>query len=536
MRLSWTRVLLSAGISLATVMPTGEAWAVQPESDGAGAPADAGDADASAPADGSDDAGAGAGGEASGSIQLGAGGAKGDASASGDAEGPKKPKKSRKGWGVEDQDKPLLYRYKPERNTWEVGIFGGLFLPDERHDFYHPDTSPQKALWLIGPEIGLRAAYMALPFLGVEAEFSAIPTAVRNGANTFAFVYGFRGHALLQAPGTRIAPFLLGGYGGMGVASSDDPRQGLGKDLDGVGHLGIGLKVYINRYMAARFDARQIIGAKAATQGDWVHHFSVLFGLTFTLGRSKKVIDNDLDKDGILNDVDVCPMAPGIPPDGCPPKDLDGDSIYDHEDRCPCDPGEAPSGCPTGLDTDKDGFPDEVDECPTEPGIAPVGCPVRDADNDGFPDEKDTCPMKPETRNGFEDGDGCPDEIPEKLKKSIGVLEGITFEFNSEKIRRSSRPTLDEAAESLKEFPMVRVRIEGHTDNVGDPAYNLELSKKRAAEVKNYLVEKGVPEAQLETEGFGDTKPRETEDTDAARAKNRRIEFVLITEGAPSSE
>ncbi len=520
MRLSWTRVLLSAGISLATVMPAGNAWADAPATG-------EGTSEGAAPA-----ADNSSGASAGGSVQLGAGGAK----ASGEAEGTSKGKKTREGWGIEDQDKPWLYRYKPERNTWEIGIFGGIFHANAEHDFYNPATAPQKPLWAVIPSFGLRAAYMALPFLGVEAEFDANPGFVRNGDNTFAFLYGFRGHAVLQAPGTRISPFMLGGYGAMGVVSSDSPRLGLGRDLDPIGHFGAGVKIYINRYLAARLDVRQLIGARAAEQQDYVNHYAVNLGLTFTLGRSKKTIDNDLDNDGFLNDVDVCPMAPGIAPDGCPPNDLDDDGIYDQNDRCPCEPGEAPSGCPTGLDTDKDGFPDEVDECPTEPGIAPKGCPVRDADGDGLPDEVDKCPMQPENRNGYQDEDGCEDVIPEELKESIGVLEGITFEFNSENIRRSSRPVLDKAAEALKKFPEVRVRIEGHTDNVGDPAYNLELSKKRAASVKSYLVEKGVPEAQLETDGFGDTKPLDEADTDAARAKNRRIEFNLITEDAPKAE
>lgn len=533
MRLSWTRVLLSAGISLATVTPAGNAWAEQPaEAEGEGAtPAE----------DDSSSAGSDAGASAGGSVQLGAGGAKASGSADGEAnqdqgKKSKKGKKSRTGWGVEDQDKPWLYRYKPERNTWELGIYGGILHAHGEHDFYNPSTAPQKPLWAVIPSFGLRAAYMALPFLGVEAEFEANPGFVRNGDSTFAFLYGFRGHAVLQAPGTRISPFMLGGYGGMGVVSTDEVRLGLGRDLDPIGHFGAGVKVYINRYLAARLDVRQMIGARAAEQQDSVNHYAVNLGLTFTLGRSKKTIDNDLDKDGILNDVDVCPMAPGVAPDGCPPKDLDDDGIYDQNDRCPCEPGEAPSGCPTGLDTDNDGFPDEVDECPTEPGIAPKGCPVRDADNDGLPDEIDKCPMKPENRNGYQDDDGCPDVIPKDIEENIGVLEGITFEFNSEKIRRSSRPVLDKAAEALKKFPEVRVRIEGHTDDVGDPAYNLELSKKRAASVKAYLVEKGVPDGQLETEGYGDTKPLDDAGTDAARAKNRRIEFNLIVKDAPKAE
>jgi OOP family OmpA-OmpF porin len=521
--------MLSAGISLATVATATDAQAL--------APATLGD-ELTTTCEPS------AGGSASASLGGESGGesaAESDASADNDPPPPAaaappaasttQPKKT--GWGVEDQDKKSLFRYAPERNMWELGLYGGAFFPHIKHDFYDPATAPQKSLWAAGPEFGLRAAYRPLSFRGVEAEFSAIPTFVRNAQSTFAFVYGFRGHALLQAPGTRIAPFILGGYGGMGVFS-ETSSAGLGNDLDAIGHLGVGVKVFLNRHMAVRLDARQYIGAKAAQQADHVSHYSLTAGITFTLGRAKRTI-GDLDKDGFKDNVDVCPMAPGIAPDGCPPRDLDGDGLFDHEDRCPCDPGPAPSGCPTGKDRDKDGFVDEIDECPDEPGIAPSGCPVRDADDDGFPDDKDTCPLKPETVNGWEDGDGCPDKVPERIKEFEGALEGITFETDSDKIRSSSEANLAKAAEILAEFKSTRWLIEGHTDDVGDPEYNKELSERRAVAVKQWFVNKGISASRIETQGFGDTKPVQEGKTKAARAKNRRIEFKLLKDAPPTA-
>jgi OmpA-OmpF porin, OOP family len=79
----------------------------------------------------------------------------------------------------------------------------------------------------------------------------------------------------------------------------------------------------------------------------------------------------------------------------------------------------------------------------------------------------------------------------------------------------------------LQNQPDLKLMIQGHTDNVGKPGYNLELSKKRAESVKIYLVEKfKVDGARLTTEGFGDTKPIAKNDTEQGRAQNRRVELA----------
>jgi outer membrane protein OmpA-like peptidoglycan-associated protein len=98
--------------------------------------------------------------------------------------------------------------------------------------------------------------------------------------------------------------------------------------------------------------------------------------------------------------------------DACPPPDTDGDGVGDPEDRCAETPGpEALAGCP---DRDADGIPDIDDQCAGEPedkdGFEDGdGCPDLDKDGDGIADEDDGCPLEPEDKDGFEDGDGCPD-------------------------------------------------------------------------------------------------------------------------------
>ncbi len=109
-------------------------------------------------------------------------------------------------------------------------------------------------------------------------------------------------------------------------------------------------------------------------------------------------------------------MKRGPAPTVARSKDSDGDGVMDNDDKCPDVKGEAPDGCPP-KDSDGDGVADSKDKCPNEKGEPPDGCPsTRDSDGDGIIDSKDKCPNEPETKNGFEDDDGCPDELPAQVK------------------------------------------------------------------------------------------------------------------------
>lgn len=106
------------------------------------------------------------------------------------------------------------------------------------------------------------------------------------------------------------------------------------------------------------------------------------------------------------------------------------------------------------------------------------------------------------------------------------VVYGINFDFNSDVIKSESRSTLDKIAAVLNESKDMKMTIEGHTDNVGGESFNLSLSEKRAKSVKAYLTSQGIDEARLSTRGAGMTKPVSTNDTEAGRAQNRRVELV----------
>jgi outer membrane protein OmpA-like peptidoglycan-associated protein len=107
----------------------------------------------------------------------------------------------------------------------------------------------------------------------------------------------------------------------------------------------------------------------------------------------------------------------------------------------------------------------------------------------------------------------------------------VTFDTDSTVVRPGLISEIDRVANVLTQYPDTLVRVEGHTDSVGSAEYNMGLSNRRADAVKTLLVQRGVADSRLETIGFGETMPVATNDTEAGRQKNRRVEIKI----APSS-
>jgi OOP family OmpA-OmpF porin len=109
------------------------------------------------------------------------------------------------------------------------------------------------------------------------------------------------------------------------------------------------------------------------------------------------------------------------------------------------------------------------------------------------------------------------------------ATQGILFDTGSDRVRPESGATLKEIAEMMKGHPELRIKIEGHTDNVGKPEANLALSERRAAAVKAILEKEfQIDGARMESQGFGDTKPAAKNDTPTGRQNNRRVELVKL--------
>ncbi len=303
--------------------------------------------------------------------------------------------------------------------------------------------------------------------------------------------------------------------------------------------------------------------------------WQLMAGLRVALGERPYDPTLDSDGDGVPDDLDKCPNTPPgvqVGRDGCP-LDSDGDGVPDYLDKCPGTPKGAivgPDGC--ALDSDGDGVPDYLDRCPNPPRgvqVGDEGCPLADTDGDGVPDHLDKCPDSP---RGIPVGpDGCPldsdgDGIPDYLDECpntppgakvlpngcalIGdcrkprpgeqvdangcaldknfILRGVKFEFDSDRLTAQAREILNEVADTLQAYPSLDVELEGHTDSIGTDAYNLGLSERRANSVKIYLGGRGVATRRMTPVGYGESRPIDSNDTDAGRENNRRVELKVV--------
>jgi OmpA-OmpF porin, OOP family len=124
--------------------------------------------------------------------------------------------------------------------------------------------------------------------------------------------------------------------------------------------------------------------------------------------------------------------------------------------------------------------------------------------------------------NGYGSGLNTAD----KKFTDIKIVTHINFDLDKSSIKPESMGTLNAIVEILKNNRGLKFEIQGHTDNTGDAAHNLQLSQQRANAVKEQLVNMGIGEARLESKGLGDTKPMTDNATLESRANNRRVEFV----------
>lgn len=438
----------------------------------------------------------------------------------------------------DDPSSSWWLRHRPLPMAWEVGFFAGAAWINSRHnlqDMSRVTPTGGHRLFDTSPHWGIRGGFYPYRFAGIEAELGIIHTATQ-GDDATATILTPRGHVVFQLPYARLVPFVLAGGGFFAMTQSS-----MGKDTDPAIHFGGGVKLALTDRVTLRADIRNTLLQKnrllpGVENGDVINNVEFLGGISMTFGRTEsRPVPVDSDGDGVPDDVDRCPNEPANTADGCPlppPADQDHDGIPDDQDRCPTEPEdgfppEPKDGCPN-KDLDRDGILVPDDKCPEVAGVAPDGCPPKDSDGDGIIDSEDKCPNQPETKNGFEDEDGCPDELPKEIAKFTGVIKGINFDFGKATLRPNSFPLLDDAVKVLTQYPKLRLRISGHTDNQGSKEVNQKLSEDRAAAVKTYLVEKGVEQARVETRGVGPDEPLEDNKTEAGRAKNRRIEFQVL--------
>jgi outer membrane protein OmpA-like peptidoglycan-associated protein len=167
---------------------------------------------------------------------------------------------------------------------------------------------------------------------------------------------------------------------------------------------------------------------------------------------------------------------------------------------------------------------------PESTPMVPAARVEGDADGDGILDSRDQCPNQPETYNGINDHDGCPDTALEFINDRLVVDERIFFDFDQATLRPSGQEKLRELAAlyGRSGYDWKTLRVQGHADERGPAAYNVELSARRAETVKRFLSSEGLPDGMIDVEAYGESRPAiPGAKTEAEHQVNRRVEFVI---------
>lgn len=158
--------------------------------------------------------------------------------------------------------------------------------------------------------------------------------------------------------------------------------------------------------------------------------------------------------------------------------------------------------------------------------------PDGDRDGDGIVDRDDACVDRPETVNGVNDHDGCPDSASIQMTQDRVVIDGKSFfEYDEATVRPEGQRKLDEIATLYRAHgsDWKTLRVMGHADRRGPMPYNLDLSRRRAAAVRDYLVAQGIPSSVIDIEAYGETRPAvPNADTEREFQMNRRVEFRIV--------
>jgi len=338
------------------------------------------------------------------------------------------------------------------------------------------------------------------------------------------------------ALGTEVGPELLFRVGA-DVEVVSDLLTLLG-EVQGASHdFANANNTYVEALVGGRLEvgggfAVTLAGGRGFTEGYGSTAAKVVAQIGWTAPRAP----GDRDGDGIDDDADRCPdvaedMDGFEDGDGCPDEDNDRDGVVDDADRCPV------------VAEDRDGFEDED------------GCPDDDNDGDGVADARDgpdgSCRDDAEDKDGYQDEDGCPDgdndgdgildvddDCPLDAANKCGVKvdpceikisETVYFEYDSAVIEPESHAILAAVAALMKSREAIKkVEVQGHTDGDGDAAYNMTLSERRAEAVRAYLLGQGVEDARVVARGYGESQPIAGNGTPGGRARNRRVQFMIV--------
>lgn len=332
---------------------------------------------------------------------------------------------------------------------------------------------------------------------------------------------GDRGFSAFQLGFTVRESQTLPGILPTRVGSSLDLAVAAGVTLDRARSLRLGPELSSSLTVgngAKLFDAR----STAATLLVHLEHrlFRGPFTVGLAMGPSVGRAPGAADYRGLLR-LAFAPEPPVPPPDG------DDDTVPDGSDMCPSLQGEPSNdplmhGCPAlPSDFDGDGIPDTLDACPRTEGEPHV-----DRRRHGCPKQAEPPPAP-----------AAPPPAAALEESKITISEQVQFETNTALLRPESGGILGQVAQVLKSHQEIQLcEVAGHTDDTGSDELNLRLSRERSLAVLEWLVSHGVARERLRAEGYGRKHPLADNTTEEGRAKNRRVEFVVLRRATTGAE
>ena len=362
---------------------------------------------------------------------------------------------------------------EPEYKNW-FGLSGMYYNTDDSR----PLDLTDGGLYDDGRGVAFEYGFRFTQSWAARVEFTALDLDYAGGGDESGEMVGV--DALYFMPND--AWFLFGGV----------KRQAVGESTT-LGNIGIG------KHWDIHEDVKLVTEIAAYHDfGEDYNDYSVKVGIAIPFGKGTPAAPKDSDNDGVVDSKDQCPMTPaGVRVDA--------------------------NGC--SIDDDNDGVLNNVDQCPNTPAgtkVDATGCAIKDSDNDGVVDSKDMCP---DTPAGVKvDAKGCTVFDEETVEITLRVL----FDNESAVVKMPKDPEISEFAEFMKQYPSTTAVVEGHTSAPGSEAYNMDLSKRRAANFKEVMVDMyGIDSSRLETIGYGETQLLDEGNNAEAHRVNRRISVTV---------
>jgi len=362
---------------------------------------------------------------------------------------------------------------EPEYKNW-FGLSGMYYNTDDSR----PLDLTDGGLYDDGRGVAFEYGFRFTQSWAARVEFTALDLDYAGGGDESGEMVGV--DALYFMPND--AWFLFGGV----------KRQAVGESTT-LGNIGIG------KHWDIHEDVKLVTEIAAYHDfGEDYNDYSVKVGIAIPFGKGTPAAPKDSDNDGVVDSKDQCPMTPaGVRVDA--------------------------NGC--SIDDDNDGVLNNVDQCPNTPAgtkVDATGCAIKDSDNDGVVDSKDMCP---DTPAGVKvDAKGCTVFDEETVEITLRVL----FDNESAVVKMPKDPEISEFAEFMKQYPSTTAVIEGHTSAPGSEAYNMDLSKRHAANFKEVMVDMyGIEGSRLETIGYGETQLLDNGKNAEAHRVNRRISVTV---------